>query len=361
MQKQMAAGFATFGLLFGIAWAQEAPTQPEQSGQLEELEELETVVVTGEAVPRLWKVSQGDHVLWVTNNAMLAAGRKWRTDAVDARVAESQLVLYPGRAFARPDVGLLKGITLLPAAFKAAKNPDKKTLKDVLPAETYARWRVLKTTYVGRDNDIEKWRPFIAIVMLEDKVLEMPLPEVRPKRFVPGPTVQSVVEKAVKKHKVKHRTMPTVERVVKSNARKILKSAHHIELGDVLCFTQSLDYLERTIEFSKQRAAVLASSESPAPASDAEPPRRVNCDDALIKGLRSGEIPDPAGALKVFDEFELQNKLSIEQLDAEWIAAAQAAIAKNRTTFAVVPTRATSETGYFAKLKALGYTVELPQ
>jgi hypothetical protein len=361
MKKKMAAGLAACGLIFGIARAEEAPSPPEQSPQLEEIEELETVVVTGEPVPRLWKVSKGDHVLWVTNNAVLPAGRKWRTDAMDAHIAESQLVLYPGRASARPDVGVLKGITLLPAAFKAAKNPDKKTLKDVLPAETYARWRVLKTTYIGRDNDIEKWRPFIAIEMLEEEVLKKVLPELRPGRIARGPSVMSVVEKAAKLHKVKRRTLPNVERVVKSNARKILKSAYHIEIGADRCFTQGLDYLERVIEFSNQRRAVLASSDSPAPASESAPPTRVACEDDLIKRIRSGEIPDPAGALKVFDEFELQNKLSLEQLDAEWIAAAEAAIAKNRSTFAVVLTRATSPTGYFSKLKELGYTVEEPR
>ncbi len=360
MHKQLAAGLAAFALLSGIARAQEAPQQTEAQQEREELEELETVVVTGEPVPRLWKVSKGDHVLWVTNNAVLAAGRKWRTDVVDARVAESQLVIYPGRAYAAPDVGLLKGITLLPAAFRAAKNPDRKTLKDVLPAETYARWRVLKTTYVGRDNDIEKWRPSIAISMLESKVMEKVLPESRSRRAAPGPSVQSVVARAAKKHKVKQRTMPKVERIVKTNARKILKSAYHIELGDEVCFTQGLDYLERVIEYSRQRAAALATSDSPAPPDDAAPPRRVGCDDYLIKGLRSGEIPDPAGALKVLEEVELQTRLALEQLDAEWIAAAEAAIAKNSSTFAVVPTRATSPTGYFTKLKELGYTVEEP-
>jgi len=256
---------------------------------------------------------------------------------------------------------VLKGITLLPAAFKAAKNPDRKTLKDILPAETYARWRVLKTAYIGRDNDIEKWRPFIAIEMLAEEVLKKALPELRPARVARGPSVMLVVEKAAKQHKVKRRTMPDVERIVKSNARKILKSAYHIEIGADHCFTQGLDYLERIIEFSNQRRAVLASSVSPAPASEAAPPTRVPCEDDLIKRLRSGEIPDPAGALKVFDEFELQNKLSLEQLDTEWIAAAEAAIAKNISSFAVIPTRATSASGYFAKLRDLGYTVEEPR
>jgi hypothetical protein len=361
MKKKLAAGLAALGLLCSVAWAQEVPGLPDQSQQPEELEELEAVVVTGEPVPRLWKVSQGDHVLWVTNNALLPPGRKWRTETLDARIAESQLVIYPGVAGARPDFGLIRGLTLIPAAFKAAKNPDGKTLKDVLPPDTYARWRVLKTEYVGRDNDIEKWRPFIAIEMLQGEVLKKLTPELRPKRVPRGPAVQSVVEKAAKKHKIKQRTMPSVSRVVKTNARKILKSAHHVELGDVLCFTQTLEYLEQLVEFSNQRAAVLAASESPAPASDATPPRRVDCGDYLMNGLRSGAIPDPAGALKVFEDSELQAKLALQQLDAEWIAAAQAALAKNRSTFAVVPTRATKENGYFDKLRELGYTVEEPE
>ncbi len=355
MQKQLAAGLAAFGLLSGIAWAEEAPEQQQK------LDELETVVVTGVPVPRLWKVSKGDHVMWVAGNAWLSAGRTWRSDQVDAHVAESQLVLYPGQVNARPDIGLLKAITLLPAAFKAAKNPDGKTLKDVLPAETYARWRVLKTTYIGRDNDIEKWRPSIAIEMLQGEVFKKLNPGPRPKPAAPGPSVRSVVDKATKKYKVKARTMPTVERVVKMDARKILKSAYHVELGDVLCFTQGLDYLERMIEFTKQRAAAPASVDRPATEGDAPPPRRASCDDVLVKKLRSGEIPDPAGALKVIDEIELQGKLGREQLDAEWLAAAQAAIATNRSTFAVVSmNHATSPTGYLAKLKELGYTVEEP-
>lgn len=356
MQQQLAAGLAAFALLFSTAWAQEAPEQSQV------LEELETVVVTGEPVPRLWKVSKGDHVLWVAGNARLSAGRKWREDQVDARVAESQVVLYPGRMSVAPDIGVFKAITLLPAAFKAAKNPDGKTLKDVLPAETYARWRVLKTTYVGRDNDIEKWRPTIAVALLEGKVFDKLNTAPRPKPAAPGPDVRSVVEKAAKKHKVKIRTMPTVERRVKVDARKILKSAYHVELGDAACFAQHLDYVEALIEHLKQQAAVAAGGTTSAKEGGASPPRRGNCDEDLIKRLRSGEIPDPAGALKAMDEMELQLKLAKEQLDSEWIAAAHAVIAKNNSSFAVLPmNEATSPTGYVAKLKALGYTVEEPK
>jgi hypothetical protein len=280
---------------------------------------------------------------------------------VDAHVAESQLVMYPGQVQVQPNIGLFKALTLLPAAFKAAKNPDGKTLKDVVSAESYARWRVLKTTYVGRDNDIEKYRPSLAIAMLESEVLKKLNPGPRPKPPARGPSVRSVVDKAAKKHKVKIRTLPAVERVVKVDARKILKSAYHIELGDAQCFAQDLDYLEAVIERAKQRADAAARGFPLAPESSAAQPRRSNCVEDFEKKLRSGEIPDPGGAVKVIDEMALQNKLGREQLDAEWIAAAQAAMAKNRSTFAVVQKdQTTSPTGYLAKLKELGYTVEEP-
>lgn len=351
MQKPLAAAIAVCVLLCGIVRAEEAPEQPPT------IDELDTVVVTGgDPIPRLWKVSKGDHVLWLAGNSWLRAGRVWRSDQVDAHVAESQVVIYPGHVDARPDVSIFKMVTLIPATLKAAKNPDGKTLKDVLPPEVYARWRVLKTTYVGRDDDIERWRPSIAIGMLESKVgKKMESSPYWPRPVAMGPPLMSVVVKAAKKHKVKTRTMPTVERRVQmKNVREIIKSAHHIDLGDGLCFAQSLGYLEQLIEYVKQRTA--------APAAEIAPPRRTNCEDALIKGLRSGEIPDPAGARKVFDELELQLKLGTEQLDAEWMAAAQAAIAKNKSTFAVVSmNQVVIPTGYLAKLKELGYTVEEPK
>jgi len=326
----------------------------------ENLDELETVVIVGGyATPRLWKVSKDDHVMWVLGNSGPApAGVQWRTEQIDARVGESQLILYPGWATTGVDIGILKTITLLPAMYKAAKNPDDKTLKDVLPAQIYARWRVLKTEYLGRDNSVEKFRPSIAMEQLEGAVLKKS-GLAKPKPGTTGPSVRSVVDKAARKHKVKSRTMPIVKREVKvTNAREILKSTYHQDLGDAQCFAQRLDYVEHVIEYAKQSANAAGESRA-----DSRPvaPRKIDCADVFIKGLRSGEIPDPAGALKVLDEAALQAKLGLEQLEAEWLAAAQAAIAKNKSTFAMLSmNHVMSLTGYLVKLKELGYTVEEP-
>lgn len=330
-----------------------------------ELIELETVVIVGGfATPKLWKVSKDDHVMWVLGSMSVPAGVKWRSEQLDARVAESQLVLYPGWSTANPDIGVFKAIgllTLLPSAFKAAKNPDGKTLKDVLPPETYARWRVLKTQYAERDNDLEKWRPSIALAMLEDKIGERLAPK-QPRQSRPppprsmGPALRPLVDKAAKQHKVKVRTMPNVERKVKiGSVREMLKSVRDLDVVDVKCVAQYLDYLERKIEYTKQKASGTAQGDAP--------PRGASCNEAdlLIAKLRNGDIRDSGGILKLIDELALQLKLAREQLDAEWMTAAQAALAKNRSTFAMLSmNNVKSPTGYLAKLKELGYTVEEP-
>jgi hypothetical protein len=323
------------------------------------IEELETVVVYGgQARPQMWKVSRGDHVLWVVGNRAAPAGATWRMDEIEARLAESKLVQFPGTASANPDIGLFRALTLIRSAFKAAKNPDGQTLKDVLPAETYARWRALKTTYVGRDNDIEKWRPSIALAKLEEKITDkLRTKHARSAARPPiGPMLQPLVEKAAKKKRVKIRTMPRVENKVEvKNIRDMLKSAHKVSLVDEQCVADYVGYLERQVEYWK----LLANG-----GEDAEAPNRpaaCNEADMYIRKVRAGEIMDSTGFVRLLDQLEVQDKLAKERLDGEWIEAAQAALEKNTSTIALVwMINLKGTRSYIDKLRTLGYTVEEP-
>jgi hypothetical protein len=134
----------------------------------------------------------------------------------------------------------------------------------------------------------------------------------------------------------------------------MLKSIRETNVGDMKCFTLGLDYLERLIEYTDKNTGAVAQDNAAAP-------RLEGCDGYLLKALRSGEIPDPAGIIKTIDNVELQLKLAIQQLDADWMAAAQAALAKNQSTFAVLSMRQINGTNsYIAKLRELGYAVEEP-
>lgn len=347
------AVLATCLLLAGpVSRAQELALEPDQAEQA--LEELETIVVYGGlAAPQMWKVSRGEHVMWIVGNRSAPAGATWRMEELEARVAESQLVMLPGQAYANPDVGIFKVLTLIRSAFKAAKNPGGQTLKDVLPPETYARWRALKTTYVGRDNDIEEWRPSIALSMLEEEIED----KLRPKRAkeagrpASGPLLQPLIEKMARKKRVKTRTMRKVERKVEvSNIREMLKSTHTLSLVDQKCVADYIGYLEQLADFLKQDL-----DESP------RTPANCNEGDMYIRSVRAGDLPDSVGFVKLIDELELQNRLAREQLDAEWIKAAQAALEKNVSTVAVLQmVNVQGPRSYLDKLRALGYSIEEP-
>jgi hypothetical protein len=280
---------------------------------------------------------------------------------VEARLAESQLLLYPGEMDV--DIGFFKMISLatqLPLAYKSVtKNPGGKTLKDVLPPDVYERWRVLKTAYAPRDNDIEKFRPLFAMEKLEEMIVEKHGPGNRPAQAnAPrrGAPLRPLVDEAAKRHKVKVRNSPEVElKVVLKNVRDMLKFVGNYSAVDAQCVAQHLEYLERRIEYLKQSAT--------GPLQEKPPQRGRDCNDwePLLEKLKSGEIKDSAGILKTMDYMGRQVELSNQKLDAKWVEAAAAALEKNKSTFAVLQLRQTQNpAGHIAKLRELGYEVEEP-
>ena len=101
----------------------------------------------------LWKVSKGDHVLWVFGTySPLPKKMEWRSKQVEAILAQSQEYLQPPGATS--NVGFFRQMTLLPFAIGVKKNPDGAELKDLLPEPVYARWLVLKKKYIGDDYGI---------------------------------------------------------------------------------------------------------------------------------------------------------------------------------------------------------------
>src|SRR5262249_28576798 len=141
-----------------------APSQSADAADQRVAEETQTILVVGEQPgPGLWKVTRGDHVMWILGtHGPLPVRMVWRSQQVESLIAQSQEVLYPGRVHVGTDIGLLKGLTLLPAMMRASKNPNGATLKDILSPETYAKWLVLRDKYVDDADRVEKLRPYLA-------------------------------------------------------------------------------------------------------------------------------------------------------------------------------------------------------
>ena len=333
-------------------------------------DEMETVLVTGEQPgPGLWKVSRDGHVMWVLGTIYEVPDTiRWRTKEVEARIAESQEVLYPGWPDVRLDVSAFEFLTLVPSAFKAAKNPDGAMLKDVLSAEAYATWLRLKQKYLGDDDDIEKYRPMVAEEKLNTAIGKKAL---KGMRFT---QVDSVVRKAARKHKVRINELPSVKRRIKvEKPRAILKAARNMDLAEGECVGRNLARIAKAdalglLKFDVTTTNAWATGDLEAlqqrTAPDADL-QREDCGTAAMDGAMKRDATEQASeisrGLDLIRQQEELNKRAGEEAERNWVEAAEAALAKNDSTFAVLPIHlVTNEWVYLAKLRKKGYVVESP-
>jgi hypothetical protein len=362
MPRALAAGIAASCILASLApVAQAQSAAPLPATDLTD-EVLDTVLITGEQPrPGLWKVSNGGNVLWILSGGGLIPGNMPELQQeAEARIRESKQVLYRGNANIGVDINILYALTLIPTAFKAGKVADGKTLKHVLPADVYARWRVLKQKYVGRDDDIERWRPAIALSQLTSAAMKQVMGGVRKPPPGKPPPPPLVVENVAKKHKVRIRHLAEVERKVKiEKPRQLLKSVPNIGLPDLDCFTVGVDGLEPFLEYLKAR--VMGDEQKLLEWRDQPPPRLLGCEQPMEVALENGEIAGLEKVTKALAEFKTLSAEVDRELERNWLEAAQEALSTNRSTFAVLRTpQVRGAESYPEKLRALGYMVEKP-
>jgi hypothetical protein len=300
---------------------------------------MDVVVVSGmQPGPGMWRVSKGDHVLWVMGTLSPAPKKMtWISRDVEATIAASQLVLKSPGASVDSDIGVFRSALLIPSLFKARKNPNGATLKDVLPPDLYARWQVLKLKYIGRDAGIEKWRPIFAANELYEAA-------VKKSGLATSGIVSPVVDKAAKRHDVK--IVSPIVRLKVEDPKKAIKEFSGTALGDVECFRKTLDRLETDLTGMTLRANAWAIG-------DIEALRALPYDDqnrACIRAMLEAGVAQKRG----LDTLP-------QKMEAEWMAAVETALRDNTSTFALLPiSELLKPDGYLAKLQAKGYEVEAP-
>ena len=305
---------------------------------------LETVLVSGEQPgPGMWKVSKGDNVLWIVGiQTPLPKNMTWRAKKVEATVAKAQEIIgQPGASVSMKQIGYFRALTLIPSAMESVKNPDGATLRDLVPPDFYARWVALRSKYIGEyqddDNDLERSRPLIAAGKLYEKAIE------KLGMTLKNP-VSAVITETAKKYNVKT-TSVTIEPPL-GDLRGAVKELKKTRLADVDCFTKTIERIETDLQTMRVRANAWATGDINAirvlPLDD----QRAACEAAL----RDTSFVKTLG---------VQN---IEaQIEAAWISAVEAALAKNAVTVASLSMRTLLDPDrYLAKLKARGYVVVEP-
>jgi hypothetical protein len=235
----------------------------------------------------------------------------WDRTAIDRRIAHSQVVIgLPGLSLGE-EVGFFRGLFLIPALRKAQYNPDKKTLRDVLPPATYARWLKARARWLEDDEDKDRLRPINASWELWQAALE---------RNGLLPTKPFAVQKTAKRHDV-----PVLDARLKvefASPRKSIKQFNAEQLADVQCLVETLDRLDTDLPNMRPRAAAWSVGDvghlRELPFHDQAP--------ACIAALGSSEVAHQHGI------HDLQG-----QMRAQWLAETRKAFATHDRVFASLP------------------------
>lgn len=303
--------------------------------------ELPTIVVSGEQPgPGLWKVSSGDHVLWILGTlSPLPKDMHWQSREVEEAIASSQEVLDSPRFKVDANVGFFGKLTLLPTLIGVRDNPGHATLQQVLPADIYARWMTLKTKYfgAGRGRNIETWRPLFAAIELWNQAIHR-------SGLTRSDVTGDVVDAAAKRKGLVPVT-PTYNLAV-DDPRAAIKEFKQGSMDDLDCFQKTLDRIDSDLDAMALRANAWATG-----------------DIAVLRRLPDTNQREACLAALTGTDFARERGVTDlrERIENTWLDAASAALEKNAVTFARMPImELLAKDSYLAKLKAKGYTVEAP-
>ena len=311
-------------------------TEPVTDGRILDRVEVVAGVQPG---PRLWRVRKGDHVLHVLATVSpLPSGMTWDADYVQGVIARSQEYILPPNLSISANIGLFKGLTLLPALRRTMKNPDGKTLKDVLPPALYARFSVARQRYLPRDRGIEGKRPFVAGEQLYQAALKQ--------NGLGGRSIVTpVLNDAVKRHGLKTTTTGISLKLDDPKAAMVEVQRGHFD--DVRCLRQTLDSMDRELPVVARRANAWATG-----------------DIATLRAL-AGKAGSDGDCLSAVTEMDFARKRGIgnvpQRLRAQWLVAAEAALSRNASTFAMMPLeQVVGPDNDLDMLRAKGYEVIEP-
>jgi hypothetical protein len=328
-------------LLTVPAWAQTvpAPASSAPSSSPANAPLLQAVSVTGvQPGPGLWKVSKGDHVMWVLGTLTpLPKHMEWRSADVEQTIAHSQELLESPKADVKVEAGFFTKLALLPSVYSARKNPGGVGLEQILPAEMYARWEAVKQVYFGNDRSVEYWRPIVVALKLYQKALDKA-------GLTNANDISKTVQKLADDHGVKR--VSARYKLVIEHPRDVLDTLKQTNLHDVSCFNQTLNLVQNQIPALTERANAWS-------VGDVQALRRFTLGDRHESCIVAVVNADFAEQLGLHD--------LPQHVEDTWLSAAQDALARNTQTFALLPMdEVLSPDGYLAHLKAKGYTVQAP-
>jgi uncharacterized protein YbaP (TraB family) len=290
------------------------------------------VVISGNySGPKLWRVSQGGHVLWLLGTVEPLPKRMiWQTADIQGLLRHTQEVIP-----AWPSVGIgfhpFTALRLYALWREAQTNPDRQPLQAVLPPALYARFSVLKLRFAPRDRRIEQLRPILAARRLYDDALSA-------SDLTPHNDIQQTVLRLARQEGVPiHR-----DKLLVKDPVDVMKDLTEVPRpAEIACLQSVMTRLDTDIGPMQTRARAWALG-----------------DVALLRRLphtdnRATCLEAVSGSARV--------RALLAQAQQNWMTAVGQALARNGTTLALQSMDLLlGPNGTLATLRRMGYTVEGP-
>lgn len=317
-----------------------APAMAGEAAMDAPIRDMEAMVVAGvQPGPGLWKViSDEGHVLWVLGTVdPLPLDMQWRSAEVEAAIAQSDEVLWEPGFAVHSDIGFFSGLALLPSALRIRRNPDGRTLDDVLPPDLHARWLEQKERYLGWEMSVERWRPMFAADKLNKAAL---------KEHGLGESVAVGQLQAMFKAEGIKPTLVNVRADVEE-PRELVRAYNRTAVNDVACMERTLQQLEAGMPRLVARANAWATGDIDTLRSLPAP----SVDRACLGAVFESEFAKSRGYGDVG-----------ERVRTLWIDEAERALGANAVTFALLPMdEVLAADGMLAGLVTRGYRLLSPE
>jgi TraB family protein len=310
----------------------------------------EEIIVTGrQPGPPMWRVSNGENVLWIFPQlAPVPKDMIWESNKAATVIAEAQEVLElpnisPNASpllYMNP-VNLFRGMRL---AKRLSRDADGRTLEETLPRELYARFQALQARYFPNEaEEFVELRPLVAGARMIGTIQ-------RKEGLGEDHAIMKAIQQLIRRNRDIERTRIEVEVNLEGSFGDLAQRAEELTASldpavELECFESQLRRMEEDIDEMRSRANSWA---------------RGYIDEFRGIPLPGGE-DDSCMALIVGSSEQDLIVESTLQLQNLWLENADRVLQTNRTTFAILPiTELLKNEGPIAKLKAKGYQVREP-
>ncbi|MGV3592404.1 MAG: TraB/GumN family protein [Gammaproteobacteria bacterium] len=308
----------------------------------------EIVVVGRQPGPPLWRVSNGDNVLWIFPYlSPVPRDMSWDNERVARVIASSQE--YIGMPDINADtsplllvnpVNWVRGYRLMK---RLQRHPDGASLEEALPPELYARFATLQAEYFPDDDDFDDMRPVLAGGRMRGRIEEAV-------GLTSDTGITDTIRKLVKRNRAMVRTEVAIEIDLEGSFGELAKRAETLMDSmshdqEIACFEQQVRRMEEDLQHMKNRANAWAQGDIGEFRYIPLAGEKSNACQQLVLGSSERELI-------------VESEASLKQ---RWLDAAEAALATNASTFAVLDINELLRAdGYLNALRDRGYDIREP-